>query len=197
MNLGRYGDYNVLNNKENWDHPTRQIVLRRTEKPSHQDFFNDEEASTLTAALRHLLYEHRRDILLYVTAGMAQKLGNPYGEAQRDPQAPPQAELIRRGLGAINHQAAQDEDGSNFSRLTPSNQLQILSALQQGHLPVTEFWKGIPQKQLFKKILGLAVDAYYSHPTIWSEIGYAGPVYPQSYVRIELGLTDPWEARKP
>lgn len=195
MNNGRYGDYNVLDYKEDWDRHTRKIVLQRTEKPSPLTFFSDDEATVVSAVLRHLLYEHRKELLSYVVAEMDQILSNPSGEAQRDPKAPPQAELVRRGLAALD-QAAQDDEGVNFSRLSPHKQLQLLSALQLGHVPATEIWHGVPQKQFFKKLLDLAVETYYSHPTIWSEIGYAGPVYPRSYVRIELGVTDPWEARQ-
>lgn len=195
MKGGRYGDFNVLDYKNDWDHHTQKIVLKRTEKPSPLNFFNQDESAILVAVLRHLLYEHREEILSYVIAEMDQQLSNPYGEAQRDPKTPPQAELVRRGLAALK-QTAMNEENVDFPRLSPHKQLQVLSALQLGQLPAAEAWAGIPQKQFFKKILSLAVGTYYSHPTIWSEIGYAGPVYPRSYVRIELGLTDPWEARK-
>jgi hypothetical protein len=54
----------------------------------------------------------------------------------------------------------------------------------------------IPAKELFYKLLTESVAAYYSHPTVWSEIGYAGPAYPRGYVRTEWGITDPWEAKR-
>ena len=54
----------------------------------------------------------------------------------------------------------------------------------------------IPVKDFMQKILSEAMSAYYSHPTIWSDIGYAGPAYPRGYVRSEIGLTDPWEAKR-
>jgi hypothetical protein len=73
-------------------------------------------------------------------------------------------------------------------------QLAILEQLNKGKLDSTE-WTIKLQKALFKKILSLAVDAYYSHPLIWSEIGYGGPAYPRGYVRAEIGNLDPWEAQ--
>jgi len=47
----------------------------------------------------------------------------------------------------------------------------------------------------FKQLLHDTVSAYYSHPLVWSDIGYGGPAYPRGYVRVEKGLTDPWEAK--
>ncbi|WP_369127188.1 hypothetical protein [Paenibacillus antri] len=40
----------------------------------------------------------------------------------------------------------------------------------------------------------MTLEAYYSHPAVWSEIGYGGPAYPRGYVRTQLGQLDPWEA---
>ncbi len=60
--------------------------------------------------------------------------------------------------------------------------------------PPTETWDGIPQKALFHKLLQLSVEAYYSHPLVWSEIGFGGPAYPRGYIRADQGQLDPWEA---
>lgn len=53
----------------------------------------------------------------------------------------------------------------------------------------------VPQHEFFQKLLTLTVEAYYSHPKVWSGLGYGGPAYPRGYVRTQLGQLDPWEAK--
>lgn len=74
----------------------------------------------------------------------------------------------------------------------------LIAGLQRGewHIEGLAEHGALPQKALFKKLLGLAVEAHASHPAVWSEMGYAGPAYPRGYYRIERGLTDPWEPRR-
>ena len=40
------------------------------------------------------------------------------------------------------------------------------------------------------------VDAYYSHPWAWDEIGFGGPAYPRAYMRLERGEPEPWEVEE-
>jgi hypothetical protein len=71
-----------------------------------------------------------------------------------------------------------------------------LSALEQSEKrgEPRPIWASVPQKALFTKWLTMTLEAYYSHPNVWSEIGYGGPAYPRGYVRTQLGQSDPWEA---
>ncbi len=69
--------------------------------------------------------------------------------------------------------------GHAFVDSSVEEQFAILAALQHGALEAAPEWDGVPQKELFKKLLGLSVEALASHPTIWSEIGYAGPLSPR------------------
>jgi hypothetical protein len=43
-------------------------------------------------------------------------------------------------------------------------------------------------------VLHDVINAYYAHPTAWSEIGFGGPASPRGYVRLDAGRRDPWEA---
>ncbi|HEX6972655.1 MAG TPA: gluconate 2-dehydrogenase subunit 3 family protein, partial [Limnochordia bacterium] len=124
-----------------------------------------------------------------------QRLQGGPGEAQRQPHTPPEAQLLRRGLVAIDA-VAKAKHRKPFVECSSQQQFQILAALQKGALPPVPEMAGIPAKELFQKFLGLAVEAYASHPRVWSEIGYAGPAYPRGYYRIERGLRDPWEPPK-
>lgn len=195
MSTPRYPGYDVLREQGAWDQHTREIVLRRLEEPPPLQFLTPHEADTLRAVARHLLYEDRTSLLRYAVSEADQKLGNPYGEAQRKAGVPPAQTLVREGLKALDH-IAQKRQGRPFHQADIPVQFSILEGLQKGQLEAIPAWQTVPQKALFKKLLGLLVAAYYSHPHVWSEIGYGGPAYPRGYVRIELGLTDPWEAKR-
>ena len=67
-------------------------------------------------------------------------------------------------------------------------------AIEQGSLAKGMNWEQQHQREFFSRLLTQTVSAYYSHPWVWSEIGYAGPAYPRGYMRVELDLTEPWEA---
>lgn len=188
---GLYPGYDVLAHKEEWDENTRRIVLRRL-GPFSYTFLSEWEQEMIKAAAGHVAYEDRGEILAWIAAHVDQELAGGVGEDQRQPGIPPQAELVRDGLTMIENWAKQLY-GSAFLEATADQQLQILQGLQLGQLPAVREWGRDRQKALFKKLAGLVVDAYYSHPWVWSEIGYGGPAYPRGYVRVELGLADPWE----
>jgi len=80
--------------------------------------------------------------------------------------------------------------GQGFAVCETQVQFEILAALQKGQVAELQ---GFPQKELFKKLLGLGVDACASHPAVWSEMGYAGPAYPRGYYRLDRRVRDPWE----
>lgn len=195
MSPGHYPDYDVLQEQDAWDQHTREIVLRRLEEPPPLRFLTQHEAKTLEAIARHLVYEHREPILRYVVSEADQKLSNPYGEAQREVGVPPAQTLVREGLAALD-EIAHKRQGRPFFQLDIPVQFDMLAALQKGQLEAIPAWQQVPQKALFKKLAALVVQAYYSHPHVWSEIGYGGPAFPRGYLRIELGLRDPWEAKR-
>src|SRR5690606_27415066 len=95
--------------------------------------------------------------------------------------------------------AAKHRHWRRFVHCRIEQQFELLADLQLGALEAIPEWIGVPQRDLFKKLLSTAVDYYASHPAVWSEMGYAGPAYPRGYYRIERGLRDPWEpaAREP
>lgn len=192
-----YPNFNVLDQADAWDPHTREIVLRRMEPPPPPRHLNAAEQRTLRAVLQHLLAESRPALLNFVIAYFDDKVkpGETIGESQRPVGAPPQRDLIIQGLAALDA-VAQQRHAALFPDCTHEQQFAIVAALQKGQLEAVPELDGVPQKALFKKILGLAVQAFASHPTVWSEMGYAGPAYPRGYYRIERGVADPWEAQR-
>jgi hypothetical protein len=133
--------------------------------------------------------------VIYVVHHFDSMLKASIGESQRKVSVPKQSILIRDGLSLLD-QACTETYGSSFDDLKEEAKKEVISELILGNLSLQREQKNIPVKDFMQKILNEATAAYYSHPIIWSEIGYAGPAYPRGYVRTEFRLTDPWEAKK-
>jgi hypothetical protein len=190
----RYPGFNVLSQVKEWDPHTRDIVLKRLGPFPELKYLTPEETQMLKTIASHIVYDNREAILNYVIHHLDQTLSSDIGESERKPKTPPAKDLIRQGLSALN-KAAQKMAQKPFTWLDTASQFKIIASLQTETVEPIPEWKRIPPKGLFKKLAGMIISAYYSHPTIWSEIGYGGPAYPRGYVRIEPGLTDPWEAK--
>ena len=192
--VGLYPTYDVLALQDEWDTHTRRIVTRRL-VPFTYKLLSDWEQGMLKVIAQHLAYEERNEILDWIVFHMDEQLTKTIGEGERKPEIPPQKELILSGLKALDVWAKRHFLKA-FSHLKMKHQDQILRELQQGELTPIDIWNSEFQRALFQKLAGLVIDAYYSHPWVWSEIGYGGPAYPRGYVRVELGLTDPWEPKQ-
>lgn len=194
-NKTKYPSYDVLNEKEHWDEHTREIVLKRLGPFAKNKFLHEHEAEMIRDIAKHIIYDERKEILDYVVHHLDNTLSSPSGEDQRKVGTPPRDVLVHRGLKAID-KLAEKKYGAKFIEIDVKEQLTILEELDQGKAMQLSDWSKIPQKELFKKLATEIVSAYYSHPVVWSEIGYGGPAYPRGYIRVEKGLTDPWEAKR-
>ncbi|GFZ94363.1 hypothetical protein GCM10008018_45870 [Paenibacillus marchantiophytorum] len=192
-----YPTYNVMDEQKEWDPHTRSIVAARLIREQSYGFLTNVEAETLRTWCGLLMDDHRGDIIQYILSHMDQALTDNKGEGQRKRDTPPIRHLLRQGLKGID-EAGWLAASLPFFKLDEPAQRQIMRQISTATYPPTRSWDGIPQKALFQKLLQLSVDAYYSHPLVWSEIGFGGPAYPRGYVRTAPGQVDPWEAvRKP
>ena len=191
-----YPGFDVMEAQEAWDPHTREIVAGRLGESPPLRVLTPGEMAVLRPLLGHLLDEEREEILAFVAGHIDGKLGEPIGEAQRKQGVPPAAQLVREGLIGLDD-AAKHRRGRPFAECSAEEQLALMRHLQAGSLEAVGLLQGLPQKEFFAKLLSLALEAYTSHPRIWSEMGYAGPAYPRGYYRIERGLTDPWEPKAP
>jgi hypothetical protein len=189
-----YPAYDVWEQHAEWDPNTRQIVgKRRAPQVAHQ-FFSREEAVLVQTLASVLTDEHRLEVLTYVTQHLDESVASPVGEAQRKVGVPPKQELYRQGLIGVN-EASHAKFGADFIALSRDRQVAVLADLEKGTVPSSAAWDRLSPKDFFNKLLHDVVSAYYSHPLVWSDIGYGGPAYPRGYVRVEKGLVDPWEAK--
>jgi hypothetical protein len=192
-----YPDFDVMVQQEHWDPHTREIVKQRVQitKPHDYQFFNEAEVETLYQLCSIMLADDRDFIMQYIIEHFDRQLRTDIGEAQRNKNVSKQSTLIRDGLQALNDHS-KSTYGLKFVQLKFNSQRDMITQLSTNNLSLEANMGELSQKDFYKKILTEAVSAYYSHPTIWSEIGYAGPAYPRGYIRSERGLTDPWEAKK-
>lgn len=188
-----YPDFNVLDSVKEWDPVTADVVLKRLGPFPPLKYLSDEEEPKLRVICKHLMYDNRDEIFDWVIHFIDTRLNDKMGEYQRSSKAPPEHILVREGLKAID-ELARKLYGTDFLSIGVQEQFDIIASLQVGEAAEIPQWSQIPQKDLFDKLLVLTVAPYYSHPTIWSEIGYGGPAHPRGYYRLEIGLADPWEA---
>lgn len=189
-----YPDYHVMDAVEAWDDHTREIIKKRLEPAQNPAKLSFGEARLVSAAAAVLIDDDRPELLDFIIGHLDQVLEHPVGESQREIGTPPHTVLIRQGLAAMDA-TAQKEYRTGFVGLNRIQRQTLLGRIERTEFPGTGPWQGIPQTKFFNALLSLVVEAYYSHPLIWSEIGYGGPAYPRGYVRTELNLTDPWEAK--
>ncbi|ASS74284.1 hypothetical protein CIG75_04310 [Tumebacillus algifaecis] len=191
-----YPRYQVMQEQEQWDDHTREIVQKRFEVVGTLHNLTGAEAEQIRAIANLLVDDGRKELLDFIVKHLDTKLSSDVGESQRQAGVPPFQELVKKGLAALD-KLAQAEHGDLFATLRPEQQIALLVGLENETLALpAQEGQPIPAKAFFQNMLSETVSAYYSHPTIWSEIGYGGPAYPRGYVRSERGLTDPWEARQ-
>lgn len=193
MKKTRYPNYDVLSQQEEWDGHTRSIVKSRTEAGEPYRFLTLTEAEMLRAICSIMAGDGRANIIQFVLRHIDQSLSGAAGESQRKASVPKAQELLREGLKQLD-QLCLTRSLKPFIELPEQEQFPIVSDLSEGKLPFPPEWNS-HQKALFNRILSWTVESYYSHPTVWSEIGYGGPAYPRGYVRTNIGQLDPWEAK--
>lgn len=188
-----YPTYDVMAAQHEWDPHTRAIVNERLHTGGDYLFLNVIEAETLRTWCALLMDDDRGEIVQYIIEHLDRTLSSGT-ESERKPGVPRSPELIRTGLEALDD-SCQLLYTERFFHLDEDRQLQIMTAVSSGEAAPYEQWKHVPQDLFFRKLLTLTTEAYYSHPRVWSEIGYGGPAYPRGYVRMHLGQLDPWEAK--
>jgi len=188
----KYPNYDVLGEQTAWDDTTRSIVLSRTEAAFSYSYLTLVEVEMLRALCSMLAGDTRANVIQFVLQHIDRTVNGPTPESERGTAVPQASELVRTGLKLIDQWCL-----TTFSRplidLTEMEQHTIVSDLSEGKLPLAD--PAFPQKALFRRLLSWTVESYYSHPTVWSEIGYGGPAYPRGYVRTQIGQLDPWEAK--
>ncbi|HWI64133.1 MAG TPA: gluconate 2-dehydrogenase subunit 3 family protein [Symbiobacteriaceae bacterium] len=174
MIKSRYPNHDVMASREEWDEHTRHVIDKRMAEAQPPQFFTPPEADALRAALARLLAEDDPWLIAKVLEHIDGTIAHGTGEGYRPEWQAPEQEYWRSGVASL---------GPDFVAAPGDQQDETLRLLQQEN------------PDFFRTLLTQAVTGYCSLPPVWSFMGYGGPAFPRGYVRIELGLRDPWEAK--
>ncbi|MGG1516986.1 gluconate 2-dehydrogenase subunit 3 family protein [Paenibacillus oryzisoli] len=189
-----YPSFNVMDEEDEWDDHTQFIVNNRiSASPLHQTL-SDHEADMLSVICAILMNDNKPAVIRYVLHHIDHTLQSSPGEGQRKVGVPEEKTLIRQGLNSMD-QCARDLNATSFLKLSPEDQRKLIEAISMGTATPHTAWENVPQQPFFQKLMNMTIESYCSHPEVWSEIGYAGPAYPRGYVRTQIGILDPWEAK--
>jgi hypothetical protein len=194
--VGRYPEWNVLDEQYHWDETTRRVVLSRLHDVPERSFFDEREAATLTAFCDVLLAqdkEPRIPVLAYID----EKLAGGVGDGWQYYDLPGDGEvwkIVARGLD----EEAQRNAFDSFAAAALELRTGIVHRFGQGELHGGA-WESVNVARAFKVVVRYACQAFYSHPWAWTEIGFGGPAYPRGYGAFgapHMGERESWEANE-
>jgi hypothetical protein len=192
--VGRYPDYDVLAQTDHWDEVTRRVVLDRVDRVPPIRFFDEHEAETLRAFCDVATAqdaEPRVPVLAYVD----EKLTSGVGDGWQYYDLPSDGDVWRvvaRGLDA----EARVKSFASYADAPLEEQAAIVHRFSKGQLRDAA-WSGVNVARAWKVVMRYVLQAFYSHPWAWNEIGFGGPAYPRGYGAFgspHLGETESWES---
>ncbi|OMH23468.1 hypothetical protein BKD30_12675 [Tersicoccus phoenicis] len=186
----RYPGFDSAAQAPHWDEATRDVVLARLGDPPPLSFFTPDEARTARALFIQLLDQSESDeervpVLNLVDARLAANQTDGWYYAD----LPPDRKAWQETLAALDAQT-REQHGCPFADATGAVQRDLL----QGIL-TADRWRDYPAKQVWSLWTRYACTAFYSHPSAWDEIGFAGPAYPRGYKNIGVDALEPFEQR--
>jgi hypothetical protein len=186
--IGRYPDYDVLEQAAHWDEATRAIVLKRVHDVPPIRWFTPDEVPTLRAFLDTVLAqdaEPRIPVLELIDAKLHTRSfdGFRYAGMPDDAQT---WKVVAAGLDA-------SADGS-FAWVDEERRLALCQAFSRGELSGPA-WAPVDVQSAWKVVMRIALGCFYAHPWAWNEIGFGGPRYPRGYSRLGPDHSEPDEAR--
>lgn len=192
---GYYPGFSTMSQKAFWDEATRNVVTMRVEQTPPIRYFTPDQAKFWRAVFDHLIPQSDRipDRRIPIVEPLDERLYRNHGIGYRYESMPPDREAYRLGEEAIDA-AARERYGAGFLDLPELQQDLILRDIRD-RKPVgaASVWKQMSVARFWQLLMQDAVEAYYSHPWAWDEIGFGGPAYPRAYTRLERGEPEPWE----
>ena len=191
--IGRYPDFDVLAQAGHWDETTRRVVLDRVENVPPLRFFSTEEARTLTAFCDVVTaqdVEPKIPVLAYVD----EKLHGGGRDGWQYHDLPDDDEVWRRVARGLDEEAARQGFGS-FADAPVEAQVGIVHCFSKAQLH-GGVWATLNLGRAWSVVMRYVVQAFYSHPWAWNEIGFGGPAYPRGYGAFgspHLGEEEGWE----
>jgi Gluconate 2-dehydrogenase subunit 3 len=190
--IGRFPDYDVLASVDDWDAATRRIVTARLRLDGTFSFFALEQRDTLGAFCDVVLAqdaEPRVPVAELVDAKLAEGRLDGY---QYD-DMPDDRDTWRQVLDGLDAIAGEWHGQESFASCAPLDRHGIVEAFSAGRLAGGP-WERLAVAHAWEVCTRMMLEAFYSHPWAWNEIGFGGPAYPQGYMRLgPLSTLEPRE----
>lgn len=186
----RFPGFDVIEQRSHWDQVTTEVVLARLQKPGPLRFFDEHEATNVTALVQQLLALDDATSSA-IAASIDGRLADDSTDGWRIDTMPEDVVVWHRSLAALDEEAGLRFD-STFVELDYTIRRRIVGGVQDagaGH------WHGFPADRLWDLWLRYACTAYYAHPDAWNEIGFSGPAYPRGYKNAGVDAREPFEVR--
>jgi hypothetical protein len=180
--IGRYPDYDVLANAENWDAATRAVVHSRLGDLPPMRFFTESEQPTLRA-LCDVATAQDAEPRVPVAEMVDEKLAAGRLDGFRYADMPSDPDTWRLVLRGLDESAQARSSAESFAACATEVQEAIFAAFVAAELHGGA-WEELNVSRAFSVCMRAILAAFYSHPWAWNEIGYGGPAYPQGYMRM-------------
>ncbi|HEY2438185.1 MAG TPA: gluconate 2-dehydrogenase subunit 3 family protein [Solirubrobacteraceae bacterium] len=196
---GRYPDYDILEQGRHWDEATRGVVLGRVDSVPPLRFFSAREAATLRELCDLLTAqdaEPRIPVLNYVD--------EKYFEGRLDgyqfEDMPDDRETWRSVARGLDEEGLSRAGSASFADAPAEVRHAIVTDLAKGELS-GGVWSELNVSRAFSVVMRGVLEAFYSHPWAWNEIGFGGPAYPRGYSRfgsphLQAAERESWEGRE-
>jgi hypothetical protein len=188
---GRYPAYNVLDERDHWDHVTRRVVLARIDDVPPIRFFTAPEAATLGAFCDHLMAQDREPRVPALEM-IDKKLFEGKLDGYRYADMPDDRETWRQVAAGLDSSVRQHGSFDSFAVAPAHVQHQVIDAFSRGELRGV-VWDSLPCARAWAVVTRAVLSEFYSHPWAWNEIGFGGPAYPRGYARLGAGQRESWE----
>jgi hypothetical protein len=180
--VGRYPDFDVLEEAEHWDEVTRRVVLGRVESVPKLRFFAVREAATLIALCDLLTGQTGEEPTIPVLSFVDEKLANGELDGYRYFDMPDDGETWRTVARGLDEEARK-RGVESFVLLPAPDQRELCHLLATAEL-FGGAWATLNVARAFSVVMRHVCAQFYSHPWAWNEIGFGGPAYPRGYARF-------------
>lgn len=193
----RYSEYDVLDKFDtlSWNDKTRRVVSDRMSLDERRDALTGGQYETLRRVVERICPQPEKRAPANTLAVVLDRIERNAGDGFRPASLPALRECWRRGLDAIDAEARKRHD-KPFADLDGAQADGILAAVENGKVEAAD-WESLPSKTFWEwRLIPDIVSAHWSHPSLWSQMGFGGPASPRGYVRLEANRRDPWEAQE-
>ena len=195
---GYYPGFHTLAQQNYWDEATREVVLDRVNHVPPIRFFDSQQAKLLEVICGSILPQDDREegYRIPIAPQIDRRLFENSSDGYRFEDMPADREAFTLGLKAIDEMSVEEFE-KPFIELETRPQEELLQSIHDGKpLPANPIWQRMPAHRFWLLLVQDCIDAYYSHPWAWDEIGFGGPAYPRAYMRLERGEPEPWEVEE-